>query len=269
MINYVNNLVDNYIVKVNLHIYQGKLLQGGDIGSNIRPRAYIGSNIAPLHIGFQFCWYAPMSISACLYNNVNITPLASCHWKICRPRATLCRPRPPWCRPRPSSSALRASGGIRGASGDIMFCPWAAYFPMSLCQGCNIVTICLLPRKNHGLSNFLCFTLHSFLGRHSTRSYFFRRSEEWYITTIWDLADTSLKEAILPSVWPPGLFEMHTVAIDAIQRKQYRDEIYSLQKLLSRTQAGPGLTVEQEQDEISPNHVQRINLISVYNHRSY
>ena len=43
----------------------------------------------------------------------------------------------------------------------------------------------------------------------------------------------------------------------------YRDAIYSLQILLSRTQAGPGRTVKQEQEEISPNHVQRINLISV------
>ena len=34
--------------------------------------------------------------------------------------------------------------------------------------------------------------------------------------------------------------------------------------MLSRTQAGPGRTVKQEQDEISPNHVQRLNLISVY-----
>ena len=44
----------------------------------------------------------------------------------------------------------------------------------------------------------------------------------------------------------------------------YRDEIYSLQNLLSRTQAGPGKTVKKEQEEISPNHVQRINLISVF-----
>ena len=44
----------------------------------------------------------------------------------------------------------------------------------------------------------------------------------------------------------------------------YRDEIYSLQILLSRTQAGPGRTVKQQQEEISPNHVQRLNLISVY-----
>ena len=43
----------------------------------------------------------------------------------------------------------------------------------------------------------------------------------------------------------------------------YRDEIYSLQIQLSRTQAGPGRTVKQEQEEISPNHVQRLNLISV------
>ena len=45
----------------------------------------------------------------------------------------------------------------------------------------------------------------------------------------------------------------------------YRDEIYSLQILLSRTQAGPGRgrTVKQEQEEISPDPVQKINLISV------
>ena len=43
----------------------------------------------------------------------------------------------------------------------------------------------------------------------------------------------------------------------------YRDEIYSLQILLSTTKAGPGRTVKKEQEEISPNHVQRLNLISV------
>ena len=43
----------------------------------------------------------------------------------------------------------------------------------------------------------------------------------------------------------------------------YRDEIKSLQILLSRTQAGPGRTVKQEQEEMSPNHVLRSNLISV------
>ena len=37
----------------------------------------------------------------------------------------------------------------------------------------------------------------------------------------------------------------------------YRDEIYSLQILLSRTQAGPGRTVKQEQEQTSRNHVQR------------
>ena len=48
-----------------------------------------------------------------------------------------------------------------------------------------------------------------------------------------------------------------------LQTNNYRDEIYSLQILLSRTQAGPGKTVKQEQEEISPNHVQRLNLTSV------
>ena len=36
-----------------------------------------------------------------------------------------------------------------------------------------------------------------------------------------------------------------------------------MQILLSRTQEVPGKTVKQEQEEISPNHVHRINLISV------
>ena len=36
-----------------------------------------------------------------------------------------------------------------------------------------------------------------------------------------------------------------------------------MQILLSRTQTGPGRAVKHEQEEISPNHVQRINLISV------
>ena len=46
--------------------------------------------------------------------------------------------------------------------------------------------------------------------------------------------------------------------------KVYRDEIYSLQILLSRTQAGPGRTVKQEQGEISPHNVQRLNIICVH-----
>ena len=50
---------------------------------------------------------------------------------------------------------------------------------------------------------------------------------------------------------------------DQVSLPPYRDEIYSLQILLSRPQAGPGRTVKQEQEEISPNHVQTLNLISV------
>ena len=44
----------------------------------------------------------------------------------------------------------------------------------------------------------------------------------------------------------------------------YRDEINSLQIQLSRTQAGPGRAVKEQQEQNSPNHVQRINLISVH-----
>ena len=43
----------------------------------------------------------------------------------------------------------------------------------------------------------------------------------------------------------------------------YRGEINSLQIHLSRTQAGPGRAFKEHQEQNSPNHVQRINLISV------
>ena len=49
---------------------------------------------------------------------------------------------PPW--PRATGKYAARSTGLgrhQGASGDIMFDPWAAYFPVSLCQGCNIVKI--------------------------------------------------------------------------------------------------------------------------------
>ena len=44
----------------------------------------------------------------------------------------------------------------------------------------------------------------------------------------------------------------------------YRAEKKSLQILLSRTQAGPGRKVKQEQEETSRNHVPRLFLGSVY-----
>ena len=44
----------------------------------------------------------------------------------------------------------------------------------------------------------------------------------------------------------------------------YRAEKKSLQILLSRTQAGPGRKVKQEQEEISRNHVPRLFLGSVH-----
>ena len=43
----------------------------------------------------------------------------------------------------------------------------------------------------------------------------------------------------------------------------YRDEINSLQIQISRTQAAPGRVVKVQHEQNSPNHVQRINLISV------
>ena len=47
------------------------------------------------------------------------------------------------------------------------------------------------------------------------------------------------------------------------EEKHYRARNKGVQISLSNSQAGPGRTVKQEQEEISPNHVQRINLISV------
>ena len=57
-----------------------------------------------------------------------------------------------------------------------------------------------------------------------------------------------------------GFFTVHAARLKS---HMYRDEIYSLQILLSRTQAGPGRTVKQEEEEVSPNHIRRLNLISV------
>ena len=44
----------------------------------------------------------------------------------------------------------------------------------------------------------------------------------------------------------------------------YREPAKGLQILLSKTQAGPGRAVKEEQEEISPNHVQAIYGVSVY-----
>ena len=66
------------------------------------------------------------------------------------------------------------------------------------------------------------------------------------------------------SAWTWGNIDVRSVHKDSLNVPMYRDEIYSLQILLSRTQAGPGRTVKKEQEEISPNHVQRINLLSVH-----
>ena len=50
----------------------------------------------------------------------------------------------------------------------------------------------------------------------------------------------------------------------ALQKNNYRVEKKSLQILLSRTQAEPGRTAKQEQEEISRNHVPRLFLGPVY-----
>ena len=49
-----------------------------------------------------------------------------------------------------------------------------------------------------------------------------------------------------------------------ILTRLYRVEINSLQIQLSRTQAGPDRAVKEQQEQNSPNHIQRINLISVH-----
>ena len=57
------------------------------------------------------------------------------------PRAKLCRPRAAYCCPRASSYALQPSGSNMQPLGDIIFGPRAVTFPVSLGQGCRIVTI--------------------------------------------------------------------------------------------------------------------------------
>ena len=64
-------------------------------------------------------------------------------------------------------------------------------------------------------------------------------------------------------------FAMHTWVVKYYPQvwstagKQYRGENKGLFVLLSRTQAGPGRTVKQEQEEISRNHVQTFIFPSV------
>ena len=49
-----------------------------------------------------------------------------------------------------------------------------------------------------------------------------------------------------------------------LNRVLYRDRLKGVQILLSSTQAGPGRTVKQQQEEISRNHVQAFYPISVH-----
>ena len=91
------------IIKCQYPISRSRAVYWISVLSISRPRAAYWVNINPLHIGFHYCQYAPVSISTLVYYNVNITPMASGHWKICRPRATLCRPRAPGCCPLAAS----------------------------------------------------------------------------------------------------------------------------------------------------------------------
>ena len=49
-----------------------------------------------------------------------------------------------------------------------------------------------------------------------------------------------------------------------VEMSLYREPAKGLQILLSKTQAGPGRAVKEEQEEISPNHVQAIYGASVH-----
>ena len=60
------------------------------------------------------------------------------------------------------------------------------------------------------------------------------------------------------------LHDLHDLSFSRNMDQAYRDEIYSLQIQLSRTQVGPGRAVKEQQGQNSPNHLQRINLISVH-----
>ena len=77
------------------------------------------------------------------YHNdiANSAPLCSGKLEKLPPTGHIMRPRAAYCRPRASSCALRPSGGNMRPLGDIMFGPRAANFPVSLAQGCRIVTM--------------------------------------------------------------------------------------------------------------------------------
>ena len=67
---------------------------------------------------------------------------------------------------------------------------------------------------------------------------------------------------------PPSPFSSKDGAANCTPSMLYKRHLYrelekGLQILLSRTQAGPGRAVKQEQEEISPNHVQAISGASV------
>ena len=60
-------------------------------------------------------------------------------------------------------AALRPSGSIMGPSGDIMFGPWTAYFPVSLCHGCDIVTLPTSLSREHSKCSLLGDIMNSLL----------------------------------------------------------------------------------------------------------
>ena len=64
------------------------------------------------------------------------------------PRAKLCCPRAAYCCPRASSYALQPSGSNMQPLGNIIFSPRAVTFPVSLGQGCRIVTFSSISGQN-------------------------------------------------------------------------------------------------------------------------
>ena len=63
--------------------------------------------------------------------------------------------------------------------------------------------------------------------------------------------------------------QFHQTTYKYYFRAQYRDRLKSMKSLLSRTQAGRGRAVKQQQEPISPNHVQAIFSGSVHTHIKY
>ena len=94
-----------------------------------------------------------------------------------------------------------------------------------------------------------------------------RTKDGAFLVTLWRPLSSGIPDFVIKGVGSRVRATLHFSAWLTQPVKMYRDEINSLQIQLSMTQAGPGRAVKEQQEQNSPNHVQRINLISVHGSR--